>query len=190
MSQDLLTCPTDCSSTIPEVEVNSCNPELLDGEITYLLIANGDQPFANIQDAAEHSSRTSDSDQANTAVRKLLGIGSFVTEFGAERAIPGGKVAYAKNSYTLNFKVYDNNDVNYEFMRSTSCNMQWRVWPITSTGKILGGNTGISVILKGKGDVPESRDELWILEFQGKYTANRPPVRDDYPLASGDSNLI
>lgn len=189
MSQDLLNCPTDCTSDLPEVDFNECSPQLLDGEITELLVANGDQPFANINDPAEHSARVNNAGVGASAVRKLLMIGSFTSDFGTERPIPGGRISYGKNTYTLNGKIYDNNQTNYDFIRSTACNSQFLVWPITSNGIILGGNNGISVVLKGKGDIPESRDDFWTLEIQGKYTATRMPLRDDYVMASGDSNL-
>lgn len=189
MSQDLLNCPTDCTSSVPEVDFNECSPSLLDGEITYILLANGDQPFANINDPAEHSARVDNSGIDASDVRKLLVIGSFTSDFGAERPIPGGKISYGKNTYTLNAKIYDNNETNYDFIRSTACNSQVLAWLVTSNGVILGGNTGISLVLKGKGDIPESRDEFWTLELQGKYTATRMPLRDDYVMATGDANL-
>ena len=190
MSQDLLTCPVDCSSLLPEVDFNPCAPDLKDAEIVYWLVAKGDQPFTDITDPGELSSRISDDSAGNTAVRKLLGIGALTTEFGAERKIPGGKTSYGKNTITGTLDIYDNNDTNYEFMRATACNTQYRIWPIDSNGFVYGGNTGILAVVKGKNDISNSRDDLQVINLQFKYSSTRPPVRDAYALASGDDNLL
>jgi len=190
MSLDLLECPEDCDSLLSPVDFNPCAPDLRDAEIVYWLIAKGDQPLSNVQDPAELSTRISDDSTADTAIRRLLGIGAITAEFGAERKIPGGKINYAKNTYTGTLDIYDLNDTNYEFMRSTSCNTQYRIWPVDSNGYIFGGNTGILAVVKGKNDITNNRDELQVINLQFKYSATRPPVRDAYVLAADDDNLL
>ncbi len=190
MSLDLLECPDGCDSLLQPTDFNACNPDLLDAEIVYWLIAKGDQPIANIEDPAELSSRISDDSTADTAIRRLLGIGAITTEFGAERKIPGGKVNYGKNTYTGTLDIYDLNDTNYEFMRSTACNTQYRIWPVDSNGYIFGGNTGILAVVKGKNDISNNREELQVINLQFKFNATRPPVRDAYVLAADDDNLL
>jgi len=39
-SVDTLICPTDCSAVLPTVEFSTCNPQLLQAQISVIYLAN------------------------------------------------------------------------------------------------------------------------------------------------------
>lgn len=187
MSINTFTCPT-CDDQLPVVEFDPCSPDLRYNAIIGVLLARPDQPFANIQDPAEHTTRTDNDATSPTSVRRLEGVGSYSVEFGAATKI-GLLTIYAKNTGTLNFKIYDNNEANYEFIRALGCNTKFLAWPIDSQGLIYGGNDGITVVLQGRENITETIDDLKFLEIQGVHNFKNAVPRDDYPLA-GDFDLI
>lgn len=188
MSINLITCPT-CEDQLPEASFNACGPELLDGGLLGILVARPDQPFVNIEDPAEHSARTDNSSSDANAVRRLTGVGSFAVEFGDSFKI-GRLFKYNKNTGTINLKVYDNNDINYRFIRLLGCNTTFSVWLIDSNGNIYGGNDGFKVVLQGLENIQESLDEKKFLEIQGVVEFTNAFPRNDYPLMAELDGLI
>lgn len=188
MSTNLITCPT-CEDQLPEVEFNECGPDLLDGGLLGILIARPDQPFANIEDAAEHTSRTDDSSSATDAVRRLVGTGSFSVEFGAPFKI-GRLTYYQRNVATINLKVFDNNATNYALIQLLGCNTSFSVWLLDSNGYVYGGNDGYKLVLQGRENIVESLEEKKPLEIQGVVEFVNALDRDTYPLAGELEGLI
>ena len=182
MSQNNFTCPS-CEDQLPVVEFDPCAPDLLYNGIVAMLIARPGEPFANIEDPAEHSTRTDNASSSASAVRRLEGVGSYTVEFGAASKV-GTVTIYAKNTGTVNFKIYDNNADNYEFIRSLGCNTKFLVWPIDAQGLVYGGNDGITAVLQGRENITETIDDLKFLEIQGIHTFKNAVPRDNYPLAS------
>jgi len=186
MSINAFDCPS-CEDQLQAMSFNACAPALLDAGILYLLLARPDQPFANIEDPAEHTLRTNNASANADAVRRLKGVGSYTVEYGDSFTI-GRDTYYNKNVGTLLFKIYDNNAVNYEFIRSLGCNTQFLAWPIDSQGNIYGGNDGMLVVLQGRENITDNVDEKKFLEVQGAYKHRNAAPRDAYPLA-GDIDL-
>lgn len=188
MSQNLIECPA-CEDQLPVVELNPCGPDLLDGGLLGILFARPDQPFANIEDVTEHTTRTSNTSTDANAVRRLVGAGSFAVEFGDSFKV-GRLTYYNKSSATINLKVYDNNLVNYEFIRLLGCNSTFSVWLLDSNGLVYGGNDGFKVVLQGRENIDESLDEKKFLELQGVVEFINAYPRNAYPLFGELNGLI
>lgn len=187
MSQNAYDCPSSCEDQLPPVSINDCAPNLLDAGILYVLVGRPGESFANVEDPSEHSDRTSNTSTADNALRRLKGVGSYQIEFGEGEKI-GRDTFFKKNTGTVNFKIYDNNAVNYELIRSLGCNTKFQVWLIDSNGLIYGGNDGIPVVLQGRENINESVDERKFLELNGVHEFKNSVPRNDYPLA-GDIDL-
>lgn len=179
MSQ-AVTCPT-CEDQLVEIGFNECGPELQDDGFIGLLLTRPGQPFANIEDPAEHTSRTSETSSAADAVRRLLGVGSYAPEYGSTFKV-GRLNQYNKNTATVTFKVYDNNATNYEFARSLGCNTSFLAWRIDSNGNVYGGNSGISAVLNAREPMTEDLTGKKYIEIQYTYEYTNMDARNDYPL--------
>ena len=188
MSTNLLTCPT-CEDQLPETEFDPCDPALLDDGIVGLLIARSDADFDNIDDPAEHSSRTSDTSSADNAIRRLVGTGSFTVEFGSSFKVIK-KTYFNKNKATVNLKVYHNNAANYELIQLLGCNTTFSVWPIDSNGYIYGGNSGYKMVLQGRENITENLEQKKPLEINGIVEFTNAKDRDVYPLFDEMEALI
>lgn len=188
-TQDTLTCPTDCDGIVPIVDNSECAPAIGYGEVAYWLIGNEDQPLSNWTDPAVLSSRIDNDDDSDiTKLRILQGVGTMTTEFGEQKPIHAGLFSFGKNTTTLELKVFNNSETNYDFMRATGCNLAFRVWPITSDGYYYGGNDGIRLVVQGKEDIPESRDDFRVITLRGQFKPTRAPLRTEFPLAFDDIN--
>lgn len=188
-TQDDLICAEDCDGVVPIVDNSPCAPAIKYGEIAYLVIGNEGQPLTNWTDPAEVSARLDNDDDADPAALRILQVvGTMTTEFGEQKPIHGGLFSFGKNTTTVEAKVFNNSETNYDFIRALSCNLGFRFWPITSDGQWYGGNEGISVVLQGKEDVPESRDDFRVLTVRGQFKSNRTQLRTDFPLAFDDIN--
>lgn len=185
MSQPVVTC-LPCEVELPVVDADTCDIDFKQGEISRILIGKDGEPFTDFEDSVEHAARQSASSTADDAIRNLRGIGSWTPEFGDEQELGTLATIYSQGTATLNFKVYNNSDTNYQTARATSCNKQYRIWLITSDGNIYGGNTGILLVLKGREVIPESYKEKRYIEFIGKATMTTWPERGTYPLTATD----
>ena len=183
MSQPVVVCEP-CDTELPVVSEETCDTSFKQGEVSRILIGLDGQPFTDYEDVTEHTNRQSADDTADNAIRNLRGIGSWTPEPGEEQEIGTLATIYATGTGTLNFKVYDNTDTNYQTARTTSCNKKYRIWLITSDGNIYGGNTGILLVLKGREVIPESYKEKRFIEFTGKAVMNTWPERGTYPLSA------
>lgn len=180
MSINAVTCPT-CDDQLPEVGFNECGPDLQADGFIGLLLARPGNPFANIEDPAEHASRTNETSTAATAVRRLFGVGSYAPEYGSTFKV-GRLTRYNQNTATVVFKVYDNNATNYEMARLLGCNTSFLVWRLDSNGNVYGGNNGISMVLNAREPMTEDLTGKKYIEIQGTYDYTNMDPRDEYPL--------
>lgn len=187
MSQETIDCAAlGCGTELLPVSFDVCNPELKYGEIRKVYIANDGYPLTNWTDADEWAGRVSEDATAANAIRELTVIGTFTPERGDNQRISGGRFVYKPATYTLEFKIDDNNDTNYTFMRSTGCNKAYRAWFETSDGDLYGGvngNEGILVVLNGQEPIGDDPEAFRFLEFVGQYTSSLAPLRIPSPIA-------
>lgn len=188
MSINTITCP-ECADQLPVWDFNECGPDILYQGVLGALLARPGEGFANVEDAAEHSTRTSNTDTANTAIRRLTGLGSFTPEFGEERKI-GRLTYYGKTTATFVLKVYDNSDGNYEAHRLMGCNTSYSVWILGSNNEIYGGNDGFQMVLTAREVIGENLDEEKFIEVTGKVQYKNAFPRNTYPLAGELDGLI
>lgn len=188
MSINTLACPV-CEDQLPVWDFNECGPEIKYQGVLGVLLARPGEGFDNVEDPAEHSTRTSNTSTASTAIRRLTGLGSFTPEFGEERPI-GRLTYYGKTEATLVLKVYDNNDGNYEAHRLMGCNTSYSVWVLDSNNQIYGGNDGFQMVLTAREVIGESLEEEKFIEITGKVKYTTAFPRNDYPLAGELDGLI
>lgn len=144
MSVNNPVCPTGCSSILPIVDFDICNPKLYFGEIETIYIASGDaDPFTDWTDAAEWAARISNTDIVNTnAIREFDVIADAPAAQSEQITISYGRTVNSPATFSINVDIDDNTQENYDFGRVTSCMTYFRVWFATKS-MMFGGNDGI-----------------------------------------------
>lgn len=184
MSIETIDCAAlGCETELLPVSFDTCLPLLKYNEIRRLYITNDEQPFTNWTDPAEWADRINETSSDLDAIRELIVLGSLEVEFGERVRISDGRFAFLPKTFTLTARVDDNNDTNYTFLRSTSCNRAYRAWYETSDGDLYGGNEGILVVLQGREPIGDDPETFRPLEFVGEWTSNIDPLRITSPIA-------
>ena len=178
------TCGTGCDTPIKEVSFSNCNASFLEAEVVKVYIGNDGYPLNDFTDLNEWTSRISNTDAALNKIRELTVKGSLPKPEQSETKRSNNRIKYGLKQYQLPFIVDDNNDTNYEFMRSTGCNRSYRFWFETAGGKLYGGNAGILAVLNGNEDIGDDRDTDALLDFLFKWQSKFAPQRTDSPMAS------
>lgn len=182
-SIDTVICATDCSTELPLVEFSECAPELLQAQVSDIYLANDGYPLTNWTDPAEWAARIDNNSTDANAIRVLTVIASIADPTVQEKKISHGRTVYSPQEFTIAGRIDDNSDTNYDFMRATGCNRQYRMWYATLGGKLYGGNVGILVNLRMWETVPEDDNEYATLNLQLKWKAQFAPLRIDNPIA-------
>lgn len=182
MSINTLTCPTDCSAKVPVVSFSPCAPSLKEGQITKIYVGNDGYPLVNWTDPAEWATRISNSSTSNTAIRELTVLGDKPLAAKTENKISGGRTVFSAKDFTVNVRMDDNNDDNYEFARATECNGQFRVW-YESGGKLYGGNEGVLALVQFEEVIPEDTNAYATLNGVLRWTDKFSPIRITSPFA-------
>lgn len=189
MSANAFNCPSSCEDQLAEIGFNSCGPALRDDGFIALLLARAGYGFANIEDPAEHTTRTDETSSDSDAVRRLYGVGAYSPEYGSATSIGRLKIP-GKSTASFTFKVYDNTPENYEFARSLGCYGTYQVWRIGTDGTIYGGNDGIAITLNAREPMTEDVTGRKYIEITGSYDYVNMDPRDDYPLFDELDGLI
>lgn len=183
-SIDTLVCATDCSTELPVVEFSECAPVLLVGQIRDIYLANDGYELTDWTDPAEWASRISNDSTNANAIRQLTFIGSIADPTVTEKKISHGRTVYSQQEFTISGRIDDNSDLNYDFMRASGCNRQYRMWYSTMGDKLYGGNEGILVNLRVWEVIPEDDNEYATLSVQLKWKAAFAPLRITNPIAA------
>ena len=184
MSLVIPTCPTDCSSLVPEVSFNICAPNVNYGEIDFLYIGARDAGgLVDWTSLAEWLTRISNTSVAADAIRQIGVIGSKPAPTRESIEISGNRKVWSPATHTIAIAIDETNDENYEFLRTLECNGFYKMW--YSAGKYLyGGNDGIDVDQMFLDDIiPESRKELDKFIGAAEWEAQFHPERILNPLA-------
>lgn len=169
-----------CDAELFPVSFDACATEYAYNEIGMIAIANVGQPFANIEDPAEWAARTSDAGTNPNAIRLIPVIGTLETEQGEQINVPGNKTIFGKKSFTFSGNIYDNNNINYQWLRSTGCNKQFLFWFLTSDGlHTYGGNAGITTVLNGYENITDDREGLRVMTVEAIWQSTLIPDRDN-----------
>lgn len=179
-----ITCPTDCTSSLPPVDFNECAPEVHYGEISHLYIATADATcFTNVEQITEWTTRVSESEMTANAIRDLVVMADLGEPEQTEQPISGDRTVVGFKSFTINIDVDETNDINYRFLMNLECNTKYKLWFETADGLLYGGNCGIEGTLRLNNIIPRDRTE--IAKFSGtfKWKSQFSPYRSLSPLS-------
>jgi len=173
-------CPSGCTGQIPDLDFSFCTPTNLFGEITHIFIASaGAACFTDESVLAEWLGRLDNTDGGINAIRYMhvsadlpAGAGDMI-ETSLNRKAKGPK------TFTINIDVDDLTTLNYEFMRSTQCNMTFKIW-FASAGFLYGGACGIDayvnldyVIARGTKSIQKiTGTAVWETQFAPERVVN------------------
>lgn len=140
------TCPTGCSSILPTVSFDLCNPNISFGEIERVFIAMADAtPFTDWTNLSEWTAALALTVEPD-ALREFYVVADLPAAAADEIIISLGRKIYSPATHTINVDIDDLSAENYEFARTTSCNLQFRVWFMTPS-YMYGGNDGVLAVL-------------------------------------------
>ncbi len=160
------TCPTGCTTPLPIVSFDDCNPEIQSGEVSKIYLANADQPFTDVEDIAEWTERLSNSAEDDESIRTLTVAGDKPKPSSTKIDISGGRKVTLSRDHVLNADIDETNDTNHDFVRTLQCGGQYLMWYETSAGKyIYGGNEGILVTIEPDMVIPRSRGEKIVYQL-------------------------
>jgi len=160
------TCPDSCSDSVPAVLFDYCAPDVNYGQIDKLYVAAYNAAsFADWTSLSEWLSRIDNTSVDIDAIRELSVMGSKPAPTRDAIEISGDRKIYSPATHTIDVKVDETNEENYEFLRTLECNSYYKIW--YAAGKYLyGGYDGIIVDSFFLDDlIPENSKELNI--FQG-----------------------
>ena len=185
MACETITCPEGCEQELPDVEFDLCNPDVHFGQVSDVFITNLGNPFDDIDDPAEWSTRLGLPSSNPARVIQLQGIGDKPAAEKTPIKISKGRTVYGDKSHTVNFRVDEVSDKNYEMMRKFECNKSVLAWYKTYEGKLYGGNYGVKrtgVSINFDHVIPENSNELETLQGTLTWDNKFHPCRSDYAL--------
>lgn len=182
-----ITCSTSCTDALPEVEFDLCNPDVHFGQISDVFITNIGNPLTDETDAAEWTARLALGTSDPARIIQLYGIGSKPAAESNVIEISKGRKVTGNKNHTVNFKIDEVSDKNYEMMRKFECNKTVLVWYKTYEGMIYGGASGIQASINFNHVIPESASELETLEGTLTWKAKFHPCRTVWPLEGSGS---
>lgn len=180
-------CPTGCGSMLPEVSFDNCNPRVSFGEIEaiFLGVATAD-PFSDLAPWTGLANWT-------TALALAVSETSAIRQFDVSADLPAaaaeeivmskGRKVYSPATHTINVDIDDLSAENYEFARTTSCNLQFRVWFATKTW-MFGGNDGILAMVNLRPVIERGMKSLNKLTGTITWEAQFSPEREESVFAS------
>ena len=187
MSLDLLTCPTGCETEQKPVNFSECSPVLLGAQISDIYVMNDGYPLTNWADPAELAARIDNTSTDAAAIRHLTVIGDKPKSEKTQKEISHARIVYSKKSFTINFRIDDNSEENYEFARGTECNGAVRFLFATLGGKLYGGNEGIKGNMEIEEVIVEDGNEYATLNGTLKWKGKFSPIRIDNPIAADEA---
>ncbi len=191
----LVVCATDCAAeNLPVIAHDDCAPKILASEFQLLYLGRKDAiSFTDITSATEWNDRISETNTApgtsTVAVKDLLRpltiIGDMPAPARTTRQISGRREITTRTRYTLNFEIDDISLENYTFGQKIQCGKgayPVKAWPVTASGKVFGGNAGISA--KMTIDHIFDRGDDGIIRMVGTLVFDQDiaPNMDTYPL--------
>lgn len=182
------TCPTNCSSALPAVNFDACNPEVNLSEIRRIFIARKNaEAFTDWDQATEWTTRISETDVDNeNAIRPLTVIADKPAPTPVTVEISNGRTITTRKDHVINYTIDDVSEENYEFMRELECGGQYRIWYETEGGYMYGGNEGILVNVTGDDILNRGRDEIETIAGTLTWRSKFHPDRVKSPIFDSD----
>lgn len=173
-----ITCPTDCSTDLPVVSFDDCNPEARLSEITKIYIARTDAvAFTDVEDPTEWAKRLSmtatppagePATPVKDLIRPLTVIGDRPAPTPVSVDISNGRTKQLRKDFVINFTIDEITPENLEFQRNSECTMKVKFWYEIAGGLLFGGNEGIEATLNS--DLVLDRGTEAIVAINGTLT--------------------
>lgn len=181
-----ITCPTDCSTELPVVSFDDCNPEARLSEITKIYIASPEAvSFTSVGSASEWAKRLSmtnappavegeeDPTPVKDLIRPLTVIGDRPAPTAVSVDISNGRTKQLRKDFVINFTIDEITEENLTFQRNTECNMKVKFW-YEAGGLLFGGNDGIEGTIASDLVLERGTDSVMAingtLTWKGKFT--------------------
>lgn len=180
-------CSTSCTDALPEVEFDLCNPDVHFGQISDIFITNIGYPLTDETDPTEWSTRLGLAQSDPSKILQLYVIGDKPAAESNDIEISKGRKVTGNKNHTVNFRIDEVSDKNYNMMRKFECNKTVLGWYKTYGGKLYGGADGIQMSIKMNHVIPENASELETIQGTMTWKAKFHPCRTDYPLEGSGS---
>jgi hypothetical protein len=139
---------SDCLP-LPVVAFSDCNPELNLSEIKYILITRRyAQPLTDWTSRDEWLLRLSPGNTDLESIRSLSVIGDIPEPSLTTQEISGHRTKDVFVQRQINLEIDETNFTNYEFMRQSELELNIRLWFVTRSEHLFGGNDGLIGQLK------------------------------------------
>lgn len=188
-SCDEIECGEGCELVLPPTKFSECAPEGALGQIIVIYETGVGYPLTDENSASEWEGRLNMPDSNPAKIRKLLVIGDMPASESTEIPMSNGRTFYGQEDYTINARIDEVNQENYEYARYGKCNIRRKIWIETTNGAAFGGPNGIDVSGKWKLVIPESDQELQTLQAIFRFKADEMPCRFVHPLHGDDIGL-
>ena len=170
---------------IPVVTANFCSPVTNFGQIKKIHFGNLGNPFTDVTDLAEWTSRRDNATTTGTDyIRTLYGIGSKAAPEKTEVEFSLGRKLNTDSEHSFTFRVDEMSDENYALMKFLEDNpgIQIPVW--WEVQKFLyGGNDGVTCTMDMVEITPEDKNALQYFELTISFEGSSPQ-RDANPMAA------
>ncbi len=184
-----IVCQEGCDIALPATKFNICTPEGSFGQISELFITNIGYPLTDENSAAEWLARMALPGNDPAKIFRILVIGDKPASESNEVEMSYGRVINGTENHSLNVRVDEVNQENYDFARAFDCNKRVKMWYKTYNGDAYGGPTGVDVSVKFKHVIPEGTSDLQTLVANPKWKAKIQPCRFIHPLQGDDTGL-
>lgn len=178
------TCPANCGSVLPETLFNICNPAVGFGEIQSIFIglATAD-PFTDWTDLSQWEAALALPVSNPNALRELVVSADMPVPSKDEVTISKNRKVYSPADRVINFDIDDISAENYEFSRTTACNIQFRIW-FMNPSYMWGGNDGVLAMVHSEPVIERGAKSLNKLSGTVTWSAQFPPERAESVYAS------
>lgn len=189
-----IVCATDCSTDLPVVAFDNCNPVINESEIIKIFLAlTVALPFTAVTSATEWANRLSQTAvvpasgasatpaiTADDLIRELTVIADKPAPTSNIREISNGRKKVTSKSHVINATIDETNADNHEFMRKLECGGRFKMWYQTKGGKLFGGVNGIEVDIdanmilnRGEGEIEtQALSITWKSKFTEEFVVS------------------
>lgn len=150
----LPTCPVDCSTNLPVVAFDNCNPNAVASEINKIYLAKPSAAsFTDFGDPEEWAMRLSETNvvpgapgnttPAGDLIRPLTVIGDRPAPASVIKDLSNQRKKLIRKDFTINFTIDEITPENLEMQRASECGSLIKFWYSIQGGLLFGGNDGI-----------------------------------------------
>lgn len=183
-------CPVGCSTvtnTLPKFTFCDGNPETNQGEISILYFGQRGQPFTDVTDAAEWTTRLGLADGAPKKIYAVTVLADKPKPTSTTKDISGGRTVKSEQTHVINYSIDETNIDNHEAIRLLECGGQFDGWYQTSGGLGFGApedaNEGIKLSVEASMLIPRSRTDLITYDGTATWKHKFTESRFVHPLA-------